>query len=282
MNISSLFNLLLVAPIVNALVALYKVFVILKLPGALGFAVIALTILIRFILYPLSKSQLKIMKKNAEKMALLKPQLAALKQKYKDDKTKFNQEQLRLYKEAGINPTAGCLQNLLQFPIMIALYNVFVLILSSNAVESINKVIYTPLLKIESLDVSFFGLNLIHRPNEWQKFGWWLLLMPIATGLLQYWQVKLMTPNNSTPAPKQPLALAKTQPEGQDQPKKEEDMNEMMQKQMTFMMPLMIGFFAYSFPLGLSFYWNTYTIFGIIQQYQINKQGVGENEKNRK
>ena len=55
--------------------------------------------------------------------------------------------------------------------------------------------------------------------------------------------------------------------------KKEDDMGTAMQKQMMFMMPIMIGFFAYTFPLGLSLYWNTYTVFGIIQQYQINKKG---------
>jgi len=50
-----------------------------------------------------------------------------------------------------------------------------------------------------------------------------------------------------------------------------EDMASAMQKQMSLMMPVMIGFFAYSFPLGLSLYWNTFTVFGIIQQYQIQK-----------
>lgn len=272
---NNIFNTLFVIPILNALIALYKGFVFIRLPGALGFALIFLTVAIRLILHPFTKAQLS----SAQKMNKLKPKLDELKKIYKDDKHRIQQEQLKLYQEAGINPAAGCLPLLVQMPILIALYNLFFSILNTTdmakVVEGINQVVYATWLKIDALDLSFFGMNLAHKPNEWQKYGWWLLTIPVITGLLQYWQTKMMLPQavnkqQKTENTKQ-LVLTK---DGQKEEKKEdnEDMATVMQKQMGIMMPLMIGFFAYSFPLGLSFYWNTFTLFGIIQQYQVNKQ----------
>jgi YidC/Oxa1 family membrane protein insertase len=268
MTQGTFFNQLLIWPIINLLVAIYKGILFLGIPGALGLAVIVLTVIIRLVLHPLTVTQLK----SAQKMAKLKPEMDKLAAKYKNDKARLNQEQLNLYKNAGINPAAGCLPTLLQFPIVIALYQVFFEVLSKGdtpqVVADINKILYSSALKINSFDLNFFGLNLAHKPDQWQQFGWWLLLVPLITGLLQFWQTKLMTPV-------QPKTEAKDIVVDKDgkEVKKEDDMGTAMQKQMMFMMPIMIGFFAYTFPLGLSLYWNTYTVFGIIQQYQINKKG---------
>jgi YidC/Oxa1 family membrane protein insertase len=260
----NIFTAIFVIPILNVLVGVYKFLTILGIPGAFGFSLIVMTVIIRVILHPLMKTQLK----SAHKMNKLKPQLDKLNQIYKNDKQRLHQEQLKLYQEAGINPAAGCLPLLLQMPILIALYNLFFQLLSNSnmgkVVEEINKVVYFTFLKINSLDLSFLGTNLAYKPSEWQKYGFLLLAIPIITALLQYWQTKLMVPPSTT----KNLELTKNQ-QGE---KKDEDMSTTMQKQMSFMMPLMIGFFAYSFPLGLSLYWNTFTIFGIIQQYQVNKQ----------
>lgn len=246
------------------------------IPGALGFSLILLTVLIRIILYPLTNTQLK----SAQKLSKLKPQMDKLQERFKNDKQQLHAEQMKLYKEAGVNPAAGCLPLLVQMPILIALYNLFFQILTNGnltkVVEEINKVVYFPLLKISSLDLSFFGMSLAHKPSEWQKLGWWFLLIPVITAALQYWQTKMMMPA----AQKAPSSIVqKTQKEGEKKP--EADMGQMMQKQMGIMMPLMIGFFAYSFPLGLSLYWNTFTVFGIIQQYKINKQTTYEKDKDR-
>lgn len=273
---NNIFNTLFVIPILNALIALYKGFVFIRLPGALGFALIFLTVAIRLILHPFTKAQLA----SAQKMNKLKPRLDELKKVYKDDKKRIQQEQLKLYQEAGINPAAGCLPLLVQMPILIALYNLFFSILNTTdmakVVEGVNQVVYATWLKIDSLDLSFFGMNLAYKPNEWQKYGWWLLTIPIITGLLQYWQTKMMLPKESSLVARPTSSLQRSDPSGQvpqkEEKKEEEDMGTVMQKQMGIMMPLMIGFFAYSFPLGLSFYWNTFTLFGIIQQYQVNKQ----------
>lgn len=266
----TIFNQFLFWPILNILIGLYKFFNLLSLPGAFGWAIIAATALIRLILYPLTVSQIK----SAHKMTSLKPQLDKLSQLHKNDKQRLQQEQLKLYKEAGINPAAGCLPLLLQMPILIALYNVFFLVLgqgsSQKIITDINKVLYFPFLHIKNLDLSFFGLHLASRPSDWAHAGWWLLSIPVITAALQYWQTKLMAP------PSPPAVNIK---KADDKEKKGDDMSTVMQKQMSIMMPLMIGFFAYSFPVGLSFYWNTFTIFGIIQQVILNKELYGQKNK---
>lgn len=267
-NSNNLFNTILVIPILNILVAVYKLLLTFGIPGALGFSLIFLTVLIRLILYPLTISQLK----NAHKLNKLKPHLDGLSKKHKNDKQRLHQEQLKLYQQEGINPAAGCLPLLIQMPILIALYNLFFRLLDSSnlalVVEEINKVVYFSFLKVNSLELSFFGLNLASKPSEWQKIGWWLLAVPVVTAVLQYWQTKLMSPQTQNLEPRT---------KNLENNKPEEDMGTMMQKQMTIMMPLMIGFFAYSFPMGLSLYWNTFTLFGIIQQYQVNKGLSKEN-----
>jgi YidC/Oxa1 family membrane protein insertase len=271
-NTANIFNTILVIPILNVLMGIYNLLRAVGIPGALGFSLIIMTVIIRTLLSPLTAAQMK----SAQKMNKLKPELDKLSQQYKNDKMRLQQEQMNLYKKAGINPAAGCLPLLLQMPILIALYNMFFSLLSSNdlpkVVESINKVVYLPILKIQTLDLSFFGANLAHKPSEWQKYGWLLLLIPVITAALQFWQTKLMTPGNKL------KEIVKLDKDGKAE-KKEDDMGTAMQKQMSIMMPLMIGFFAYSFPLGLSLYWNTFTVFGIIQQYKINKQGEEENKK---
>ncbi len=268
----NIFNQLLLWPILNILIAFYKAFSTLVIPGAFGLAIISATSLIRLLLYPLTTSQLK----SAQKMNALKPHMDKLSQMYKNDKQRLQAEQLKLYKEMGINPAAGCLPLLLQFPILIALYNVFFNLLGqgniAQVIKDINKIIYFPFLHLNNLDLSFFGLNLTYRPSDWQKFGWWLLLIPVITALLQYWQTKLMTPALPVTHNKQQTTnLPAGQAGNKKEEKKSEDMGSMMQKQMSIMMPLMIGFFAYSFPVGLSLYWNTFTVFGIIQQAKLNK-----------
>lgn len=256
----TLWNQLLIWPILNVLVTLYKFFEWLHVPGPLGFAVIAMTILIRLVLYPLMASQMK----SARKMAKLKPHMDALNIKHKEDKKALQQAQMALYKEHGINPAAGCLPLLLQFPVLIALYNVFYQVLGNgNAqkiVESINGVVYSPALRLSHLDLTFLGINLGIKPSDWQTHGIWLLSIPLITAGLQWYQSKLMLP---------PETKAMVKADGKE---KKEDTAAEMQKQMALMTPVMFGFFAFQFPLGLALYWNVFGFFGIIQQLKVNKQ----------
>ncbi len=254
-----IWNTLFIHPIINTLVALYKLFEWMHIPGPLGFAVIGLTLVIRLVLYPLMHAQLR----SAKKMAKMKPHMDALAAKHKDDKTALQQAQLALYKEHGVNPAAGCLPLLIQMPVLIALYNVFYQVLGNGnltkVIEDINAAVYTPALKLTTLDLTFFGANLGIKPSQFQTHGYWLLLVPLITAALQYWQTRLMLP--ATP-PADAKALAGKEDTAAD-----------MQKQMAIITPLMFGYFALQFPLGLALYWNVFGLFGIMQQLAVNREG---------
>lgn len=265
MNNPNLWNQILVWPILNVLIALYKLFEFLHVPGPLGFAVIGLTLIIRLILYPLMAAQLR----SAKKMAVIKPHMDALAAKHKGDKQALQQAQMALYKEHGVNPAAGCLPLLIQMPVLIALYNVFYQVLNNGnltkIIGEINQVVYLPAFKITNLDLNFFGINLAVKPSQFQTHGYVLLLVPLITAALQWWQTKLMM--GATPkVPPQPSVPKGGTTEGK------EDMAADMQKQMAIITPIMFGYFAYQFPLGLALYWNVFGLFGIIQQIAINKE----------
>ncbi len=270
----NLWNQLLIWPIVNLLVAFYKLVESLGIPGALGWAIILLTIAIRLLLYPLMQKQMA----SAKKMANLKPHLDALHAKHKDDKTKLQQAQMALYKEHGVNPAAGCLPLLIQMPVLIALYNVFYQVLNNGnlgeLVAQINQILYVPWLRLDTLDLTFFGANLGVKPSQWQTQGTWLLLVPIITAGLQYWQTRLMTPastNQKLKAQNSKEIQSSNDQKGKPEEKKTDDMAQ-MQKQLALITPLMFGFFALQFPLGLALYWNVFGLFGIMQQIAINKE----------
>lgn len=249
------FNQFLIWPFINLLVAFYKVFEIARIPGPFGWAIVALTFSIRTLLAPLTNKQME----SARKMQALKPHIDKLQQKHKDDKKKLQEEQMKLYKEHGVNPAAGCLPFILSFPVLIALYRVFFNVLSNGnlqeTVEHINQITYFSFLKIQSLDLWFFGFNLASKPSQWQQFGWWLLAIPVVTAVLQYFQMKSTPGMGAAPKPK----------EVKDKEKKDapQDMAADMQKQMALFFPVMIGFAAYNFPVGLALYWNTFSLMTI-------------------
>ncbi|MCR4324697.1 MAG: YidC/Oxa1 family membrane protein insertase [Candidatus Curtissbacteria bacterium] len=259
------FELFLTNPILNILIAIYKVLEGAGIPGALGFAIILLSIIIRMIMWPLTTAQLR----STQKMAALKPHLSRIKEQHGHDKARHQQEVSKLYKEHGVNPLAGCLPLLLQIPVFLALYNVLqhvVQFSSADFLTNINSKLYFPSLHLDKIpETSFLGLNLGIRPNEWQQVGVLILLVPVVTGLLQLVQSLMMAP-------------PKVQTSGKKESKKEqkqgfEDSMAQMQTQMVFIMPLLIAFFSYGFPFGLSLYWNTFTIIGAIQQYVITGAG---------
>ncbi len=85
-----------------------------------GFAIIVLTLVLRFLLFPLGMKQIKSM----QSMQALQPKIKDIQKKYKSNKHKAQEETMRLYKEAGVNPLGGCLPVLAQFPLLIAMYAV--------------------------------------------------------------------------------------------------------------------------------------------------------------
>ena len=252
------FDTFLIHPILNALVIFYTIFLSIGLPGALGLSIILLTVVIRLALWPLTATQLK----STQKMAALRPHMDRIKEEHGHDKVRHQQEISKLYKEHGVNPLAGCLPLLLQIPVFIALYQVLLRVVDLNNaafIGRINSQLYFQWLHLEKLpSTNFLGLGLASKPNEWAQVGIFILAIPIITGILQYIQSKMLTPEQA-----KTKAIVK-----KDSKKKEgmEDTMASMQSQMTLIMPLMIAFFAYGFPVGLSLYWNTFTIIGIIQQ----------------
>lgn len=262
--IGDIFNVVLFGPIVNLLVVIFRGLEFIQIPGALGFAIILLTVVIRLLVWPFMQTQLK----SARKMAELKPQLDALKLKHKGDKKSLASAQMALYKEHGVNPAGGCIPALIQIPIIIALYQTILAFFDPHSLDNINKVLYLKEWHFTSVpNLDFFGLNLAAKPSDFGKIGLFLLLIPVITALLQLIQSKMMAPEKAL----------KEYPTDSPKEKKEkegiEDSMAAMQSQMMYMMPLMVGYFAFQFPIGLALYWNTFTVLGIIQQYKISGWG---------
>src|SRR3989344_577848 len=124
----SFWNQFFIWPILNILVAIYKGFVSIGLPGSLGLAIIGLTVFVRILLYQFTQAQMRSM----QQMQLLKPHMDRIREKYKKDTMRQQQEFSKLYKEHGVNPAAGCLPLIIQFPIFIALYNMLLMVVRSE------------------------------------------------------------------------------------------------------------------------------------------------------
>jgi len=231
----TIFNTLLYYPLFNFLVALYN-----YLPGHdFGLAIIVLTIIIRFILYPVSIKAL-----NSQKtLQKLQPQIQELQKKYKDDKEKQARETLEVYRREKINPFSGLFLALAQFPILIALYNVF---WNGLRPEELNN-LYTFVANPGYINPMFFGLADLAKPN---------VIFAILAGVLQFFQTKMLLPE---PVKGQP-------------PKK--DIASMMQKQMVYFFPVITIIILLKLPSALGLYWIVSGVFSIIQQYLILKEKV--------
>lgn len=261
--IFDLFNLVFFQPIINLLIFILRILEAAGIPGALGFSIVVLTVLIRVLVWPFMSIQLK----SAKKMTDLKPHLDQLKQKHKGDKQALAQAQMLLYKEHGVNPAGGCVPALIQIPVLIALYQVILALFDSAGLERINKALYYKDWQLsQPPDPNFLGVNLANKPSDFAVAGTFLVLIPIITALLQFIQTKMMAPS---PVKKYPSDSPKEKKEKEGA----EDAMVAMQSQMIFLMPVMIGYFAFTFPVGLAIYWNTFTLLGIWQQHQIGGWG---------
>lgn len=210
--------------------------------GNLGVSIIALTIAIKIILIPLVIPTIK----SAKKMQELKPQLDKLKEKF-TDKAKLQQAQMELYKQNGVNPAAGCLPQIVQIVILIALYQVFM------------KFLTQPEINGSPVNFSFLYFNLT-KPDPFY-------ILPVLAGLTQFMFSLMMTSGLETHV---------KNPKNKDENKKEEDSLEMaasMQTQMVYMMPLMTTLISLNFQSGLILYWVVSTLFSIIQQYYFSGLG---------
>lgn len=257
MSIGLLYHTLLLNPTINFLLVFLFVFSTWHIPGAFGWAIIALTVFIRLLLNPLFTKQMK----TARDIEMLRPKLEALNIKHKNDKQKLQQEQLKLYQEHGINPASGCVTGLVQMPIFIALYQVLQLFLKNHnfaeVITRVNKVAYFKSLQLTNIDPWFFGFNLGVAPSQFQKYGLYYLIIPVITAALQYYQIVLQSPTPAKPTQTK---------DGKDTP---DDMQTAMAKQMRIMFPLMIGYFSYILPCGLALYWNIFSLFSVFNSKKI-------------
>jgi len=251
-----MFYTLLYQPLLNGLIFFYKIF------GNLGWAIIVLTILIRFLLIPLTLPSLKA----ASKLKEIAPQLEKLKKKYGNDKQKFAQAQLEIYKKYKINPAAGCLPQIFQLIILIALYQAFARVLhpDGNPIAKLNEALY-PFLKLSPetvINTRFFYLDLarpdiFRLPNLTFPLPGFFLL---AAALVQFLSSKMMQPQTQ---------LAQTQ--AKETPNSQDDLTAAMQTQMLYLFPLMTILIGFSFPSGLVLYWFVFSLFTAAQQYFVNK-----------
>jgi YidC/Oxa1 family membrane protein insertase len=251
-----LWNLLLFHPFVNALILLYKVI------GNFGVAIILLTIILRIVLTPLTLPSMKA----AKEMAELAPELEKLKKKYGQDKQKLAQAQMDFYKQKGINPAAGCLPQIIQIVILIALYQAFAQVLQANGDVSakLNELLY-PALKLSpgsQINLSFLYLNL-GKPDMFNYNG---IPLPgiflLLAALTQFLSSKMMQPQ----VKKEEAVSAETA-------EKTDDLAASMQGQMLYMFPLMTLIIGFSFPSGLVLYWFVFSAFQLVQQYFISGWG---------
>ncbi|MDE3091250.1 MAG: membrane protein insertase YidC [Chloroflexota bacterium] len=235
--LAPLWNNLIFNPMVNVLLFIYTL-----VWSNFGIAIILFTLLIRAITLPFYGQQQKAMKKQQALMASKEWQ--EMQKKYAKDKEKLSQEQMKLYRENGVNPLGGCLPALIPWPIMIGLYQSITMVMGAQPEQlmELSKHLYNLPQLIAAVPVQslLFGLNLAGNP---QTLGGIAYIFPAIVLASTWVQQKMMTMPQADPQAAQ--------------------MNQSMQ----LMMPLFIGYISLSFPIGLSLYWIVFNIVGIIQQY---------------
>lgn len=229
---ASLYHALLYQPLYNALIWLYDV-----LPGRdIGVAIIILTILIRLALLPFSRQALK----SQKALQKIQPELEAIKKAHKDDRERQAKEMMALYAREKVNPMASCLPLLVQLPILIALYRVFIAGLHNSSFVDLYSFVQNP----GSINpISFGFLNLL-APS---------IFLAILAGVTQYFQA---------------WQLSRTRPpQPKTQGSKDEDMLAVMNMQMLYFMPILTIVISWKLPAGLALYWATTNIVQVVQQY---------------
>lgn len=245
-----LFNTILYQPLLNFLVFLYNI-----VPGHdLGVAIILLTLIIKLILYPLSRQSIKSQKALQD----LQPKIDALKKQYKDDKEKQAKAMMDLYRAEKVNPLSSCLPLLIQLPFLIAVFQVFRTGLNSASLELLYPFIQNP----GQLNSISFGFIDLAKPN---------VILAVLTGAAQFWQTKML----STKRP--PKAMPGS---------KDEDMMAVMNKQMLYFMPILTVIIGVSLPAGLVLYWLVMTLLTVLQQLVMFKKKkpevITQNHENSK
>jgi YidC/Oxa1 family membrane protein insertase len=217
-------------PVLNGLIALSSI-----LSHNFGLAIIALTIIVRLVLWPLMRRQLE----STKAMQSMQPKIQELQKKYGKNQQKLQQEMMKLYKEAGINPV-GCLWPMvIQFPIWIALYQAIMKALATTPENLLNLAQHLYSWEVVSqaipLNSQFLWLDL-GQPDH-------TLILAIIVGGTMWVQQKMTTAPTVDP--------------------RQQSTNSMM----LLMMPFMFGLFTLMFPSGLPLFWAVSNVIGIVTQY---------------
>jgi YidC/Oxa1 family membrane protein insertase len=244
-----IWNLIILNPFTNVLLWIYDV-----IGHNFGVAIVLFTILIRAITWPLNGQQLK----STKVMQDLQndKEWQDIQKKYAKDREKLAQEQMRIYRERGINPFASCLPTLIQFPIIIGLYQSITAALAASPLgllhlaRSIYPFLNTALLI--PLNSRFLWMDLGRPEGIPFPAGFTLSFLPygfptlaLIVALTTYLQTKLTMPPPTTNNPSDQTAA----------------MNSMM----SVYMPLLLGYFALNFASGLAVYFITSNALGIVQ-----------------
>ncbi|OGL66921.1 hypothetical protein A2856_00235 [Candidatus Uhrbacteria bacterium RIFCSPHIGHO2_01_FULL_63_20] len=226
-----LFHLVLKQPLYNLLIWLYDV-----IPGAdMGVAIIALTLVVKLILWPLTHSSLVSQKALQD----LQPKLDALKAEHGADKEKLAKATMELYAKEKVNPLSSCLPVLLQLPVLIALYSVLSTGLTADGLVDLYPFVRNP-GSINEMFAGFLDLTAKSIP------------LALLTGAATFVQTKML--------------MAKRPPKPVTPGAKDEDMLAAMNKSMTYTMPVVTAVIGAGLPAGLLLYWLTNTLASIAQQ----------------
>jgi YidC/Oxa1 family membrane protein insertase len=174
------------------------------------------------------------------------PRYKKMQEKYKNDKDKFAQEQMKLYKEFGVNPMSSCLPTLIQLPLILGLYQSVTRAMAASPYEMVNleQIVYPRLLdasKILPLQNQFLWMDL-GQPERITIFGLAIPFLAILVVATTFLQSRLIQP-----------------------PSTGDDQAAMISNSMSIYMPILMGFMAYSLASGLAIYFLTSNIVGIVQ-----------------
>ncbi len=226
------FKEILYTPLFNLLILFYNV-----IPGHdFGVAIIVLTLLIRVIFSPLSlKAQ-----RSQRALNALNPKIQEVKEKYKKDQAAQGQAIMQLYKEHGINPFAGCLPLIIQLPILIALYRVFIAGLNTDSLSMLYSFVHNP----GQINPNFLGLISMTTHNR---------ILTVLAGALQFLQAK------------QSANFMKVSGVTQD------PSTTALNNQMLYVLPVFIIVIGWNLSAGLIIYWITTTVYSIFEQWYLRR-----------
>src|SRR3989344_1479632 len=228
-------------PLYNGLI-----FLITLLPNAdAGIAIIIFTILVRLVLYPLSKKSIE----TQVKLRAAEGEIERIKQKFKD-KTQQAAKIMGFYREKGLNPLSGFVLVIVQIPIIFALYHIFL----KSGLPTIDPGLLYPFISIKAealtINMQFLGLLDISEKSY---------LLALICAVTQYFQAHLLMPK---PKPRQANESFK------------DNLSRSMSLQMRYFFPVFVFFIVYNLSGTIALYWITTNIFSIAQEWYVRRKFV--------